>query len=158
MPTRLRGISTILAEAILLAATIAIVAATVSWIMGLFGNAAQPEIYQHYIIVLNGPDDTAHIGLPGLALIDAWSRYNTTIGAYRVYLRVTAVKKLSYIKVEARIRCCGGQAPPGVLNPYVVWEDYSVPPGWYSEQYWTPITPDEYPIYIYLHIWIREQG
>ena len=152
-PRKLVAVSPLVAETIILAVAVALAVAVIAYITGFLGSASQVEIYQPYILTLGGPGDTAWLPIPGYALVEAWS--NATSGGYRVYLRVTAVKHLDYIHVKAEVRVAGGGLPSHASGAAVEWEDTNVPPGWYSERYWEPILPEEYPVTIRVHVWIR---
>ena len=139
----------------MVAAAVAIAVAVAGWLMGIWGGAGRQEAYYSYTLILEGPTDRKYQPIPGLARIELWSEPDGG-GGYRVYYRVTAVKPLARVEAYVSIRTSLGTPPRDAANPDASWTVEHIPAGWYTEQYWAPIHPDEYPLVVSFRLYVIE--
>jgi len=151
-----KGISPVLATIIIVAVTVAIAIAVAGWLIGLWNTETSQEVYFNYHIVLETPNDTATVPIPGYAKIEAWSEPAGN-NQYVVHLRITALKKLAYIQAEAIIKNQTGEPPIFVGEQYshIEWEDTNIPAGYYSERDWQPIVDQDYPLQIEVKLFLK---
>ena len=149
MPQRqARGIAPTLAEVILVALAIIVAAAVAAYLLGVFGSSQRQPLQFQAILELDNPGSRAFYPLPGYAVLEAWSEEVAT-GEYTVYIRLTATRDLGNVWVYAELYTRGGNDRPIYAGtPSISWEVDEVPSGWYTQQYWTPILEEEYPLVI----------
>ncbi len=150
------GVSPVIATIIIVTVTVAIAIAAAAWLIGLWNTQSNQEMYFHYILQLETPNDTAYQPIPGIAKIEVWSEPSG--GGYTVYVRITALRDLAYIQAEAHITNRTGSPPIYVGAQYsdLKWTATSIPAGYYTGQYWSPIADQDYPIRIDLKLFIKE--
>lgn len=147
-----RGVDPVIAVVVIVAVALALAIAVAAWVTGLYKGLGRPEIYYSGHVTV-GPNDYVLVPLRGYARIEAWTAEEG--GLYTLYLRVTAVKNLDYLKVKVEVRTPYGY-PRLAASPIAEWEETDVPAGWYSERYWKPLEPDELPVTIIVQAWLAE--
>ncbi len=71
---------------------------------------------------------------------------------YCLYVNLTALKQLKYIRVHVSVRTRTGAPPAWAGNPDATWEDTNVPSFWFVSRYWCPIRPDEFPLRVAVQV------
>lgn len=77
---------------------------------------------------------------------------------YCLYLNVTALKQLRYIRVHASVLARNGAPPSWVGDATVDWQDNNVPSFWYASRYWCPIRSDEFPLKLEITVQVPGPG
>ena len=143
-----RGIAPTLAEVILVAVALALAVAVAAYMLGVFSSSQNQPLQFQPTLELDNPGSTGYSPLPGYAVLEAWSEV-TAPGEYTVYVRFTATRDLGSVWIHAELYTNGGNGRPLYAgSPGITWEVDQVPSGWYTQQYWTPILEEEYPLEI----------
>ena len=146
----------VIAAVVIIAVAIMLALAVGSWIYGLYWQDSKIEVYMPLTIRLDTPDTIIQQPIRGYIVFNVWSD-PVGPGTYKVVITVTALKDLGQIRIHAAIANRTGQPPVNAANANVTWEYVSLPEGWYTSQYWTPIDRSDYPVTITMGIYFRER-
>ncbi|RLE58598.1 MAG: hypothetical protein DRJ35_07600 [Thermoprotei archaeon] len=172
----MKGIAPIIAEVIIVAMAIAVALTVALYFSGVTGTFMHPTLVSSHTVVVTSTPLTGRERLedkPTLSCCYTGGKYmvreeyplsyvkvvvlvgpidNDPTTHLCVYLNVTALKKLDFIRVHATFLAKDGQPPDWVGGATVEWQDNDVPRSWFASRYWCPVREDELPGKIYISI------